>query len=121
MAVKGWHKTVDPMCYFTGESIENGYRIVFMFFNCILFVWVYDDKSGLHRPVNNMDLYSLDQWNQMVRRSFLSFLECQEKKATFYFLRDSLLKSEKFWEVINLKDSNVSINILNLSIQDLRL
>lgn len=107
MATKGFHKKFNSKCYLTGEIIENAYRVIFMFFNCVLFLWVYDDKSGLHRPVENMNIYSLDRWNEMVLASFMMFLRVQKYDGSYYFMRDKLLKADKYWEFLNFKDSNI--------------
>lgn len=105
MLIKGFHKKSNPKCYFKGELIENGYRLLFMFLNCVFFVFIYDDKGGLHRPVENMDLFKIDSWNANVLQSFEHFLHFQKDFDSLNYFKNAIENSKIFWREISKRES----------------
>lgn len=99
--IKGNNKIIRPKCYINSESLENAYRLVFMFLNCILFLWVYDDKNEIYRPVENLDVYQIKSWNTQCYKKFLEYLEKSRRNGLIQFVKNNLIKAVNTFEVFN--------------------
>ena len=84
---------------------------MFMFFNCVFFIWFYDDKKGLHKSVEEMDLFKIDSWNKQVLKSFQMFLKVRENFEALDFFKTAIENSASFWREINRRESQSDIFI----------
>jgi hypothetical protein len=99
MILKGNYKMNSPKCYVTSESYENGYRLLFLLLNCVVFFWVYDDKNKIFRSVENLEPYQIKAWNLETYSKFIKFLKINNENELVDFIENVLIKTNDPFEV----------------------